>query len=266
MVGAALAAPDHEKVRTVDSTTTSTAPQPVGRWNPISKSPLSPRGRHVMVWTGEEVLVVGGSSDPECLNAGGNGCWDADSDAPGVREGAAYDPASDSWRRIADAPVPIGVYDVALWVGDVALFATQFTHRLVAYDPVRDRWTERSTQVLPTGFGQNVSIGDRWAAMQSDDLSGQPDMAYDPATDRWTELPDDPLGPSTNRFVVWSGSKLVLLAKPPGASVQNPQPTRVATFDPATSTWTRLTRLADHDHRATLVPGRSRCRRDVEPR
>ena len=39
---------------------------------------------------------------------------------------------------------------------------------------------------------------------------------------------------------MWNGSKLVLLAKPPGASVQNPLPTRVAVFDPATSTWTRL--------------------------
>jgi hypothetical protein len=174
------------------------------------------------------------------LNAGGNGCFDADSDAPGVREGAAYDPASDSWRRIADAPVPIGVYDTAAWVGDVALFATQFTQRLLAYDPATDRWSERSTEVLPTGFGRHAAIGDRWVSIASDDLSGQPDMAYDPATDRWSDLPDDPIGPSTGRFVVPNGSNLVLVAKPPGATVQNPLPTRLAVFDPATSTWTRL--------------------------
>ena len=161
-IGVARARSDHaEEVRTLDSTTSTVPDRPVGRWRSIATSPLTARGRHLMVWTGSEVLVVGGSSDPECLNAGGNGCFDPDSAAPGVREGAAYDPATDSWRRIANAPVPLGVYDASAWVDGVALFATQFSQRLLTYDPDSDRWTEqRPPTRLFTAAGSSAALAD----------------------------------------------------------------------------------------------------------
>ena len=95
VLGVAIAAiattsdPDRT-LRTVDSTRTTVTAPTVGRWRAIAESPLRPRSRHVMVWTGEEVLVVGGSPDAACLGGQGlNDCFVPDTTATGVREGAA---------------------------------------------------------------------------------------------------------------------------------------------------------------------------------
>lgn len=50
-----------------------------------SPGPLSSRVDHSAVWTGDEMIVWGGSV------AGG---------APGFDDGAAYYPTSDSWREL----------------------------------------------------------------------------------------------------------------------------------------------------------------------
>jgi hypothetical protein len=55
-------------------------------------APQTPPLPHAVVWTGEEVLVWGGTT----------GSRDR---AP--REGAAYDPATDTWRQLADAPAAV---------------------------------------------------------------------------------------------------------------------------------------------------------------
>src|SRR5207244_241724 len=83
------------------------------------------------VWTGREMVVVGG------LNGG--------SDA------AAYDPAEDRWHKLLDAPGGITPpYPQAVWTGTQALFllnpkAGSASEVLVAYDPTSSRWTNLAT-------------------------------------------------------------------------------------------------------------------------
>lgn len=50
----------------------------------IADSPLTPRRDHQEAWTGEEMLIVGGD---------------------GPRDGAAYDPTTDTWRSLPDTPI-----------------------------------------------------------------------------------------------------------------------------------------------------------------
>ena len=53
-----------------------------------------------------------------------------------ARDGAAYDPATDSWRPIADAPVDVGYwYRPAFVGGELVLFGD---NRWWAYDPAVD--------------------------------------------------------------------------------------------------------------------------------
>ncbi len=76
-----------------------------GHWRELPSAPLSPRANAQAVWTGQEVIVLGGETQPCPPNA------DCVSASPLLRDGAAYDPATDSWHPIAKAPVPVGPGD-----------------------------------------------------------------------------------------------------------------------------------------------------------
>lgn len=53
-------------------------------WRPLAASPLEPRWGHEVLWTGDEMMVIGGV---------------------GLTDSAAYSPDTDSWRRL-DEPAP----------------------------------------------------------------------------------------------------------------------------------------------------------------
>lgn len=93
-------------------------------WRTLSASPLSPRlvGG---VWTGAELLVTAGRSSSS------NGMM-------AYGDGAAYDPATDTWRTLTDGPAHPG-FQMA-WDGtSLYLFAKGGMTR---YDPAADQWID----------------------------------------------------------------------------------------------------------------------------
>src|SRR3954454_19044245 len=67
-------------------------PAVTGSWRPFNAGPLSVRNDSVAVWTGTEMIVIGGVNVlSEQL----------------LTDGAAYNPASDTWRLIASLPAVI---------------------------------------------------------------------------------------------------------------------------------------------------------------
>lgn len=68
------------------------------------------------------------------------------------------------------------------------------------------------------------------------------DLVYDPKADKWTELPRDPLSPSFDRFMVWTGTEVVLLAREmvPNPGAEGPSLVRAAVWTPTTEKWRRL--------------------------
>lgn len=103
-------------------------------WREIAPSPLSARTRHMAVWTGREMIVWGGS--PKGTGVGG------------LLDGAAYDPATDTWRTIADAPAGSDrTFASTAWVDGLAVFAGGGNGNgsglgsIVSYDPATDTWT-----------------------------------------------------------------------------------------------------------------------------
>ena len=69
------------------------------KWRTIRPAPFGARSDHEAVWTGKEMLVWGGIRQ----------CCPIDSEIHDPAA-AAYEPATNEWRRVADVPVP--------WSGD----------------------------------------------------------------------------------------------------------------------------------------------------
>jgi N-acetylneuraminic acid mutarotase len=97
VVGVAVRSGTHEHV----STTTPSVETTPSSWRALPPSPLGSRANAVVAWTGSEVLVWGG--------------YEGDANAPlALQSGAAYHPATNTWRKIADNqwahPGAIGVW------------------------------------------------------------------------------------------------------------------------------------------------------------
>ncbi|MDQ3462502.1 MAG: hypothetical protein M3471_05650, partial [Actinomycetota bacterium] len=118
----------------VDDTDISAA---AGRWTPMSDGPLSPRIAAANVWTGQELLLWGGRDCPA-------GRCD-DESVPALVDGAAYDPATDTWRILAPSPLSPRSGTSAQWTGTEMLVwggrdADGPLTDGAAFDPVGETW------------------------------------------------------------------------------------------------------------------------------
>lgn len=212
----------------------------VGDWRELPPPPLSPREFPTGFWTGEEVVLVGGSDAPPCPPSAS--C--AAPKTPPLADGAAYDPDTGKWRSIRDAPIafawaqPIVRGSTAyLWVSGEA-YRSQAPSAFLAYRIEEDRWDEL---VLPTDEPDSYALltaGDQIVASSwGDEPHELPDFVFDPGSESWSELPDDPFSPGFDRVMRWSGSELLLfdhelVANPPGDL-----PLRGAALDLASGEW-----------------------------
>jgi hypothetical protein len=149
----------------------------------LAPSPLSPRADMTGVWTGEELIVWGGTS---------NGAVAGD--------GAAYSPASDSWRRIADGPLSARTRHMAVWTGrEMVVWGGTLRPAGpgglldgAAYDPTTDTWrlisssppgTDRTSAATAYVDGSAVFGG----GGSSTGSSLNSVLVYDVGTDTWTQ-------------------------------------------------------------------------------
>ncbi len=105
-----------------------------GTWRVIAAAPLSARKNPAAAWTGTEMIVWGGDNpgDP-----------DTEQDDVKLHDGAAYSPATDTWRMLPAAPVgsgaaPIMWIDHMWWTDHEAVVVADGT--IAAYDPITDSW------------------------------------------------------------------------------------------------------------------------------
>lgn len=177
-------------------------------WRIIARAPIEARGVANGALVDGELVVVGGRRvdgapvdcvvDP-CLPSGRH-----------LRDGAAYDPESDSWRRIADLPVVVGQYaETTTADGELRIFHPL---RSFAYDVSNDRWRELSRRrtdggrltgvgfmraaggtavVLDQSFRVVNVDGDGDGMIDERDLRPNPDrwFLYRPELDRWEPAP-----------------------------------------------------------------------------
>lgn len=226
-------------------------------WIPVSDVPLSPRAGALGAWTGSETLLLGGSDARPC--PAGADCEPPD--VPPLRDGAAFDPSTRTWRAIADAPQGFSDAEGLVLGGVAYVWASGYEGRpsaspaFLAYDIERDEWEELP---MPSGnpYRSIAAAGDKLIAFStSDEVHVVPDLVFDPATKAWSPLPDDPLPPSFDRSMAWDGEELVLFAKrllsqPNG---RDPSLALAAALDLKSGQWRRLPDSETLDQYATTA-------------
>ena len=192
-------------VATTASATTTTSPTGGGladvAWQPIAPNPLGQRWNAVTVWTGSEAIAWGGSelTTDETVHA----------------DGAAYDPATNSWRLIAAGELSPRIDEWAFWSGESMLVlggaapdGTPLPAQLAAYDSATDTWSSRAAPPFASVTTADVAVwtGDGIVVWTHTGEAAH----YDPVTDTWTPLVAAPIEPRSHAAAVWTGSEVVV--------------------------------------------------------
>ncbi|MPZ52466.1 MAG: PQQ-binding-like beta-propeller repeat protein [Acidimicrobiia bacterium] len=243
-------------------------------WREIPEAPVTPRSFVTGVWTGSEIVawsgysgtapantaLVGVGFDPEV------GDWRVLSEPPinggwyqmsvelmdggvalfgGVTEivgevgtGAIYDLDDDQWRKMAPTE-GLDLLD-GVWTGHELLVVgwSDSAPRLMAYDPVADRWAERSplqmvaVDTLTWGNGTLFVTGD--SSEDVGDNRGELVHAYNPEDDEWERLPSAPISERFLHSATWTGEELVVFG---GIGPGSEDLADGAAYNPTTREW-----------------------------
>lgn len=224
------------------SSTTTTVGVPNNVWRTLPGSPLRGFAALGPVWTGQELLI-----------------WAelVDRSAPPFA-GAAYDPATNRWRRIAPSPLPGSNHwrMSAVWTGTEVLAwgaavapppdgyanvqQVQAQTAGARYNPATDSWRPMSPPPLSsriwheaTWTGKEMIV---WGGASADIEHRLDGAAYDPVTDRWRPIASGPFTTSVGKVAVWTGERLILW----GGCRRSDQAGEGAIYDPATDRWDRM--------------------------
>ena len=178
-----------------------------GTWRTLAAGPLSPRQESSRVWTGRELVVWGGCDNvlAEC------------SDGTGLeqfRDGAIYEPVTDTWRTMAPSPLPDATVAAAVWVGTETFYLTTHINTGVvgaaSYNPASDEWTLLPAPPFSLFYGSNSlawsSTSDLVLVWRGRHVSDG--AAYDLSTKTWFQLPDAPNNTAVRKNAInrWSHS------------------------------------------------------------
>ena len=105
-------------------------------WRRLAHSPLAGSQHPLAAWTGHELIVLVGNRNPDTGKP-----WPAR-----LARAAAYNPATNGWRRIAPLPAAVDGESVAsdghelIAAGGSSYGARSFSRSAFAYDPSANRW------------------------------------------------------------------------------------------------------------------------------
>lgn len=143
-------------------------------WTELDPGPLSARQGAALIWTGAEVVVLGGEQQDD---------------------GAAFDIDHRVWRRIADPPLPPGTPE-ATWTGHellavVSVPGTESMHA-ASYDPTSDRWRALPPPPPPVfpSLGGPMTPGLSWTGTEA--ILSRSWAMWSPRDDSWKALPEIP--------------------------------------------------------------------------
>lgn len=213
-------------------------------WQALLRAPLSPRENAVGLWTGKEVLLIGGSDATPCPpNAS---C--VPPDRPPLADGAAFDPEHETWRPIAIAPRPFE-WAQGFVLGETAYLWIPGTPGRPkaerAFLASRSRRTVGMSYRCPEARATLITQSCRPAS-----VSSPIGTATSRANSRISSSTPPPgrgasCRPTRSRrrsYFAWTGKELILfdheLVANPGSDA--PAITRAAAFDVESGSWRRL--------------------------
>lgn len=236
-------------------------------WSSIPEPPIDVRSTMAVVWTGTEVVVVGGVDIRE--GVGPNGIADGttvdeggaqtpihEARSPGA---AAFNPRTGQWRRLPELPFLPTIVEASTWTGSEMLMLVHeevdseinggmTETRVLSLDPQADKWqVNDAPDEADSAHGQLASAftGTEWLLWgypyhepDSEPLA----IAYDPSTHTWQDIDPGPLSFRELPGSVWTGDEFIVFGGDSQDSydVTNPPPGDGAAYDPDTDTWREL--------------------------
>lgn len=207
-------------------------------WKELARSPLCGRFFASSAWTGTELLVWGGQ------NCAGATC--PLDQAPRLVDGAAYNPTTNKWRKMARSPLGARDRTATVWTGRELLVwgGTSQDAPLAdgaAYDPAKDSW--RTIAASPLGRrGEPVAVWTGQAMIVWGGGETADGALYDPAANTWRKLAAGPLGAREGATAAWTGKEVLIwsgaapsLSANGGAALPDG-----AAYDPARDAWRGL--------------------------
>ena len=179
-----------------------------GTYRNLPRSPLAGSQGPVGAWTGRELIIFVGNLD--CFAKP----WPAR-----LARAAAYNPATNTWRRIARMPAPGGT---GVWDGRELLVIGGGSNgrSALSYSPTKNHWRQLSplpssrvgAAIVWTGkqlllWGGSKKTSNTSLVAQAITSHG---LAYDPRADRWSTLPQAPLAGRNGATAVWTGREMIV--------------------------------------------------------
>lgn len=206
------------------------APSAEPAWETTAPPPLSPRSGSLTAWLNGQFYIIGGWDGGPCPP--GAAC---DMVPPDLRDGARYDPETDTWTPIAEAPLGVGVlasnrgyFTMAATSDSIVVAGGENGSRQVwAYQAATDSWQQRAD--LPAE-GQLVATSTT-VVLSTYGNSDPARYAY--TGDSWAPLPTGPLDTCQSWRTLADADRLVVLARCGEGGAEM----RTSFFDPATEAW-----------------------------
>ena len=222
-----------------EAATTSTTIGAHGIWSLMAEPPLTVAPRAPAVWTGEELIIWGGST----------------AEGKTLATGASYDPDTNAWAELPPSLSKPRQGHVAVWSGDeVLIWGGSFpeTNHVygagMAYRPSSRTWRNLPESPISGGVkARAVWTGEEmlvWGAIQpglggsGSPAAGSETMAYDPTADQWRNVRDAPSG-GPGHAIARTGDEVIFLTVTLGQGGEDS--VRVLAFDVSTGRWRRAT-------------------------
>jgi N-acetylneuraminic acid mutarotase len=192
-----------------DAWSNGTAYTPVtDAYRNLARSPLAASQHPLGAWTGRELDLFVGGFDPN------------DKAYPArLARAAAYNPRTNTWRRIAPLPgsdVRYAFRGTAVWDGREILVvgAGVKARDAFAYNPRTNAWRRLAPLPAPRAGWTAVWTGKRLVVWGGSNPLGTAQLAdgvaYAPKTDSWSTIPRAPLRARYGPAVQWTGKELIV--------------------------------------------------------
>jgi N-acetylneuraminic acid mutarotase len=223
----------------------------VGRWEAIPAIDLRGRVDHTAIWTGDEMVVWGGTqftSSP-------------------MSDGARFDPDAGRWRAMTGDDAPDERDDhAAVWTGREMIVwggndYSEWSGKLASggrYDPAADRWRALPpAELSPRDDPRAVWTGSEMIVWGGRDTSDVTDTGarYSPRRDRWRPVTTNGAPqPREDHTAVWTGSEMIVWGGWNGDDLRRNYALDGRRYDPRTDTWRAMSDVgapeAREDHAA----------------
>jgi hypothetical protein len=258
LAGARMYTPMDRELFVVNDDVVSILTVATGAWRSGTRPPRSLNFNVAgATWTGTELLLWGSAR--------------ADENSP-PDDGLAYNPRTDTWRGISDAPIDLN-HPQAYGYTDGELFVWGDSQReAAAYAPATNTWrTLRSTAPAGVTGALHPLVEKSFLGLSRSNANALTVATYDGALDSWTESPDSLPGGNMSSTVLLNGDLIVLEGEATG--YDGPANVRLLKWS-RDSGWTKLdsppigTKGSICDQSLVVIAGEllaSRCGQNAYP-